>query len=440
MIKQILKKILPYSVQQKIIYYLSKRGNKKKAKHFYNKNRYTYTPSLDKMRPDTVVGQFTSIANNSWIAPGNHPLDMLTTSPFYYAPYNEGKPEFNERLSRKVMDDNESERAEIGNDVWIGVNTTILQGIKIGDGAVVGANSLVTKDVPPYAIVGGVPARLIRYRFSQNIVNELVKLRWWELPMSDINTLPFDDIEECIRRLHKIREKKKNTKVLFIVTSVIMTDDHPLNYSAIRSIYSEEERNEQTVATIRSIRRQCPNADIWLIEGGKKNYSDIDYDCDRYIYVGDKDVVRSAVDSPYKGVGEVRMLLEVLNDPQIQHYPFVFKLSGRYRLKEGFHIDDFDFTRLNFKNYYLDRNSNYEGESRYRKGSHSTRLYGVPCNMLDVWREALKASMFEMRLLHQGIENVMAKKMSGGGREIFFYKNTLNVEGNIGINGEKIEE
>lgn len=154
-IKKIAKVLLPERVKEKIIQLLNKRNNKKATKNFYNKNRYTYTPPQTQMRPDTKVGQFTSIAHNAWIAPGNHPLDMLTTSPFYYAPYNEGKPEYKEALAEKVLEDNRRKRAEIGNDVWIGVNSVILQGVKIGDGAVIGANSLVTRDVPPYAVWGG---------------------------------------------------------------------------------------------------------------------------------------------------------------------------------------------------------------------------------------------------------------------------------------------
>ena len=132
--KQLLKKILPERVKNFLITLIGKFDNRKKARTFYSKNRFTYTPSQDKMRPDTIVGQFTSIANNAWIAPGNHPLDMLTTSPFYYAPYNEGKPEFNERLSKIVMDANWSKKSTIGNDVWIGVNATILQGVNVADG------------------------------------------------------------------------------------------------------------------------------------------------------------------------------------------------------------------------------------------------------------------------------------------------------------------
>ena len=76
----------------------------------------------------------------------------------------------------------------------------------IGDGAVVGANAVVTRDVPPYAIVGGIPARIIRYRFEPEIIEKLLALQWWNLPDEQIAALPFDDVAECIRILEAGKE------------------------------------------------------------------------------------------------------------------------------------------------------------------------------------------------------------------------------------------
>lgn len=92
----------------------------------------------------------------------------------------------------------------IGNDVWLGANSLVLKGVKIGDGAVIGAGAVVTKDVPPYAIVGGNPAKVIKMRFDDETIGKLMQLQWWNLDLSIIENLPMDDIEECIRMMEAI--------------------------------------------------------------------------------------------------------------------------------------------------------------------------------------------------------------------------------------------
>ena len=85
---------------------------------------------------------------------------------------------------------------EIGNDVWIGDSAIIMDGVKIGDGSIIAAGAVVTKDVPPYAIVGGVPAKIIRYRFDEDDINFLLELSWWEKDKKWIkeNAEKFSDI------------------------------------------------------------------------------------------------------------------------------------------------------------------------------------------------------------------------------------------------------
>ena len=101
------------------------------------------------------------------------------------------------------LQDIATKKVTIGNDVWIGIKATIMPNITIGDGAVIGANAVVTKDVPPYAVVVGVPAKIIKYRFDEEIIKDLLELKWWNYSESFIKTLPFEDVRECIKLLRK---------------------------------------------------------------------------------------------------------------------------------------------------------------------------------------------------------------------------------------------
>jgi hypothetical protein len=98
---------------------------------------------------------------------------------------------------------------EIGSDVWIGDNVVLMGGIKIGDGAVVGVGAVVTNDVPPFSVVAGVPARQIRWRFSEAVRNELLAIRWWDWPpelVRDHAGTLFGSPDQALRVLRKIRE------------------------------------------------------------------------------------------------------------------------------------------------------------------------------------------------------------------------------------------
>ena len=130
-----------------------------------------------------TIGKFCSIACGAKFLfnSANHALGSLSTYPF---------PIFFEEWGLPVEDiprawDNKG-NIVVGNDVWIGYEAIILAGVTIGDGAVVGARAVVTKDVPPYAIVGGVPAKLIRKRFSDGVIQRLLALKWWDWPVERI--------------------------------------------------------------------------------------------------------------------------------------------------------------------------------------------------------------------------------------------------------------
>ena len=122
------------------------------------------------------LGPFCSIADSCWIGLPGHPVSHVSTSPVFYDA-QQPLPKF---LISQVSDPTPQERTIIGADVWIGHGAKIISGVHIGTGAIVGAGAVVTRDVPPYGIVGGVPARLIRMRFTDDICNSLLESRWWE--------------------------------------------------------------------------------------------------------------------------------------------------------------------------------------------------------------------------------------------------------------------
>lgn len=141
------------------------------------------------------IGNFCSIgANISILLGGEHRTDWITTYAFSVTwPEAAGHITGHPRSKGDVI---------IGNDVWIGTGVMILSGVTIGDGAVVGANAVVTKDVPPYAIVGGNPARIIRYRFDEEAIKKLLAIAWWNWPDEKIaaamDLLLSGDIKEFI--------------------------------------------------------------------------------------------------------------------------------------------------------------------------------------------------------------------------------------------------
>jgi acetyltransferase-like isoleucine patch superfamily enzyme len=96
---------------------------------------------------------------------------------------------------------------KVGNDVWIGANVFIKRGTKVGDGAVIGAGSIVIDDVPAYSIVAGVPAKIIRFRFDKKIVEELLALKWWELDENLLASMDLRNIDKCITQLKELRRR-----------------------------------------------------------------------------------------------------------------------------------------------------------------------------------------------------------------------------------------
>jgi acetyltransferase-like isoleucine patch superfamily enzyme len=119
------------------------------------------------------IGAFCSISNSVVIGGARHPMEWVSTSPVFSSRKDSVKMKFSKHNKGNTL------KSRIGNDVWIGEKALIKAGVLIGDGAVIGMGSVVTKDVPPYAIVAGCPAKIIRKRFDDETIEKLLKIKWW---------------------------------------------------------------------------------------------------------------------------------------------------------------------------------------------------------------------------------------------------------------------
>ena len=119
------------------------------------------------------IGNYCSIAPNVLIGPANHPLEYISTSSHLF------------NKSTKFEFDMFKKKTRIGNDVWIGANVVVLQGVTIGDGAVIGANSFVNKDVPAFSVFAGCPAKFIKSRFNEEEASKIISSKWWESKPKD---------------------------------------------------------------------------------------------------------------------------------------------------------------------------------------------------------------------------------------------------------------
>lgn len=173
---------------------------------------------------NTDIGRYCSIAKSVNIGQGNHPIDWLSTNPFQYEsglrfrhgnlfPYADDYSgyEIPSENRRNALDSIRKAKTKIGNDVWIGHGVIVTAGVNIGNGAIIGAGSVVTKNVPDYAIVAGVPAKVIRYRFDEDTIKQLNKIRWWDYASWSLASIDFNNIQEAIRT---IKTKKAANEIL----------------------------------------------------------------------------------------------------------------------------------------------------------------------------------------------------------------------------------
>ena len=155
---------------------------------------YSYSALPEPMK----IGRYCSISTGLVILDSHHPMDLVTTSIITFRPNNLLVNEF---ITKEQTDQynwhrfNGKKYPTLGNDVWIGRDVTLCMGITIGDGAVVAAGSLVTKNVPPYAVVGGNPARILKYRIKEHLIPEMNSIQWWSYDPKALSEIGFSNPE-----------------------------------------------------------------------------------------------------------------------------------------------------------------------------------------------------------------------------------------------------
>lgn len=149
--------------------------------------------------PNCIIGRFCSLGHNIQIINNFHPSSVfVSTHPIFYSSLKQSGTSFvEENLFEEHKYCNSGYTVEIGNDVWIGTDVKIMGGITIGDGAIIAVGSVVTHSLPAYSIYGGVPAKLIRYRFTHVQIDYLMNFKWWDRPIEWLyeNHMKFTDIE-----------------------------------------------------------------------------------------------------------------------------------------------------------------------------------------------------------------------------------------------------
>jgi len=182
-----------------IIDYASVVSNKSKIYprcELYNTKINDFTYVAEKcIFKNTTVGKFCSIGPNLVSGWGIHPTNGISTSPMFYSTMKQNG--FTLSSVDKIQ---EMKPVYIGNDVFIGMNVTILDGVSIGDGAIIGAGAVVSKDIPPYAIAVGVPIKIIKYRFDEPTIKNLLKMKWWDWEENELHKVEknFFDLKTFI--------------------------------------------------------------------------------------------------------------------------------------------------------------------------------------------------------------------------------------------------
>lgn len=166
---------------------------------------------------DVSIGRYCSIARDVQIGHGFHPDNWLSVNPIQYFPNYRNWRSFSGKMQSDFVHSefNWSKHTTIGNDVWIGNHVIIKDGVNIGDRAIIGAGSIVTKDVEPYSVVAGNPAKIIRYRFDHKVIEALQNIEWWKYDIYDFMGFDFSNIKQSIQKLE------------YLIAEKILVEFHP---------------------------------------------------------------------------------------------------------------------------------------------------------------------------------------------------------------------
>ena len=235
---------------------------------------FTFINVGSRVTSNTHIGRYCSIGRYCEIGAYDHPINWLTSSPFAYNvkghfPDYEGVVN-NFRADRPTA-------TTIGHDVWIGSNVIIKRGVNIGHGAIIAGGAVVTKDVPAYTIVGGLPAKFIRNRFSESISKRLLDSRWWDLKPEQLDKINFNNIELALDQIEELQTPNKNLQVNLLLSQ---HSNYALVEDQLHSLIEDGLLKDETIRSKEQIKNYLnlsyfirDKADVLLSHGvADKNY------------------------------------------------------------------------------------------------------------------------------------------------------------------------
>lgn len=166
---------------------------------------HSYMNNGGYLRSETFIGRYCSVGRRVTIGAAMHDMAGLSTSPTLRGPLAAPEPEqLAAARTRPAI-------TVLMNDVWVGDGAVILPGVTLGTGAVIGANAVVTRDVPPYAVMAGCPARILKYRFPEEIIAQLLDSEWWEIPKATLSEMPLENILDFIAALRDLAPDQRES-------------------------------------------------------------------------------------------------------------------------------------------------------------------------------------------------------------------------------------